>query len=236
MPNHVLLNNIDHRGLRVDTAHGPGLGDEVMFTVVVPSEFRNVQAHYPIVFHKDAEGALQPVALFGFSQGSNLFLGDGRWDAAYVPLAIERQPFLIGRDGDALMVHIDLDHPRVRTDRGEALFREQGGTTEFLHRMNSVLLTLHEGLSGIPAFVDALLRHDLIESFVLDVELDNGSLNRLAGFYTINEDRLRALDASTLDELHRAGYLELVYMIIASVSRFHDLIERMNRQHASAHT
>ncbi|HEY5803763.1 MAG TPA: SapC family protein [Lysobacter sp.] len=240
MPNHVLLNNIDHKGLRIDTGHGAALGDDVMFTVTFPAEFRNVQAHYPIVFHKDAQGELQPVVLFGFhqgggEQGSNLFLDGGRWDATYVPLAIERQPFLIGRDGQELMVHIDLDHPRVRSDHGETLFRDQGGTTDFLDRITSVLMTLHEGLAATPAFMQALLRHDLIESFTLDVELDGGSLNRLVGFYTINEERLRALDAAALDELHRAGHLEAVYMVVASVSRFRDLIARMNRRHAAGH-
>lgn len=235
MPNHVLLNNIDHKALRVDTGHDAALGDDVMFTVTFPAEFRNVQAHYPIVFHKDAQGELQPVVMFGFSQGSNLFLDGGRWDATYVPLAIERQPFLIGRDGEQLLVHIDIDHPRVSHDRGEMLFRDQGGTTDYLDRITSVLMALHDGLGGTPAFMEAMLRHDLIESFTLDVELDDGSLNRLVGFYTINEERLRALDAAALDELHRAGHLEPVYMVIASVSRFRDLIARMNRRRAAGH-
>ncbi len=235
MPNHVLLNNIDHKGLRIDTGRDAALGDDVMFTVTFPAEFRSVQAHYPIVFHKDAQGELQPVAMFGFKQGSNLFLDGGRWDATYVPLAIERQPFLIGRDGEQLMVHIDLDHPRVGSDRGEMLFRDQGGTTDYLDRITSVLMTLHDGLGGTPAFMEAMLRHNLIESFTLDVELDDGSLNRLVGFYTINEERLRALDAAALDELHRAGHLEPVYMVVASVSRFRDLIARMNRRHAAGH-
>lgn len=233
MAQHVLLNNIEHKDLRVDMARGAGLGDDVMFAITFPAEFRNVQAYYPIVFRKAADGAFQPIALFGFQEGSNLFLDDGRWDAAYVPLAIERQPFLIGRDGDALMVHIDLDNPRVRTGQGEMLFQEQGGTTAFLDRITSVLLTLHDGLETSPAFVDALLRHELLESFALDVELDDGSLNRLVGFYTINEERLRALDGDALYQLHRAGHLEPVYMVVASMSRFRDLIDRMNRVRAA---
>ena len=95
-----------------------------------------------------------------------------------------------------------------------------------------MLLTLHDGLAAVPAFVDALLQHELLESFALDVELDDGSLNRLVGFYTINEERLRALDGAALQQLHRAGHLEPVYMAVASVSRFRDLIDRMNRRHA----
>jgi hypothetical protein len=69
---------------------------------------------------------------------------------------------------------------------------------------------------------------------VLDVELDDGSTNRLAGYYAINEDRLRALDAAALGDLHAAGYLEPVFMAVASVSRFRDLIDRMNRSRAAA--
>jgi len=233
MSQHVLLNNIDHKDLRVDTAHRAALGDDVMFALTFPAELRNVQACYPIVFRKTAEGAFQPIALFGFQDGRNLFLRQDRWDATYVPLAIERQPFLIGRDGEELMVHIDLDNPRMHTGQGEPLFRDQGGTTPFLDRITSVLLTLHEGLASVPAFVDALLQHELLESFALDVELDDGSLNRMVGFYTINEERLRALDGAALQSLHQAGFLEPVYMVVASVSRFRDLIDRMNRSHAA---
>lgn len=233
MTRHVQLNNVDHRDLRVDTRRSAALGDDVAFAPTFPAEFRDLQAHYPIVFRKDAGGALQPIALLGFEDRHNLFLDGERWDATYLPLAIERQPFLIGRDDSGgLMVHIDLDNPRVRSDAGETLFREQGGSTDYMDRITSVLLTLHNGLERVPAFVDALLAHELLESFVLDIELDDGSVNRLAGFYTINEDRLRALDATALGELHAAGHLQPVFMAVASVANFRSLIERMNRSRA----
>ena len=232
MPRHVQVNNIDHKDLRVDTRRSAALGDDVSFAATFPAEFRDLQAYYPIVFRKDARGALSPVALLGFQEAQNLFLADTGWDAHYVPLAIERQPFLIGRDGDELTVHIDLDHPRVGTGTGQSLFREHGGNSDYLDRVASVLLTLHNGLERVPAFVEALLARDLLESFVLDVELDDGSLNRLAGYYTINEERVRALDAGALGELHAAGHLEPVFMAMASVSHFRDLIERMNRSRA----
>jgi hypothetical protein len=51
------------------------------------------------------------------------------------------------------------------------------------------------------------------------------------GFYTINEDKLRTLDGTVLQELHGAGFLEPLYMVVASASRFRDLIDRMNRTH-----
>ena len=235
MARHVQLNDIDHKHLRIDTRHGATLGDDVAFVPTFPAEFRNIQAHYPIVFRKDANGALQPIAVLGFQEGRNLFLDGERWDATYVPLAIERQPFLIGKGGDDdLTVHIDLDSPRVGNDAGKALFREEGGNTEYLDRVASVLLALSNGLERVPAFVDALVALELLESFVLDVELDDGSSNRLTGFYAIHEERLRALRASALGVLHAAGHLEPVFMAMASLSNFRGLIERMNRSRAGA--
>ena len=235
MARHVQLNDIDHKHLRVDTRRSAALGDDVAFVPTFPAEFRNIQAHYPIVFRKDTNGALHPIALLGFQEGRNLFLDGERWDATYLPLAIERQPFLIGRGGDNdLTVHIDLDSPRVVMEAGTPLFRKEGGNSEYLDRVASVLLALHDGLERVPAFVDALLALELLESFALDVELDDGSANRLTGFYAINEDRLRALDAAALGGLHAAGYLEPVFMAVASVANFRGLIERMNRGRAGA--
>lgn len=228
MPRHVLLNNVDHRDLTVDTGHGAALGEAVMSAPTFPAEFRNVQSHYPIVFHRDGQGRYQPLALFGLRKGENLFLDGTRWDAAYVPLAMERQPFLIGGSGDGLAIHIDLDSPRVGNGKGQAVFLEHGGNTEFLERMRSILDTLHQGMRDTAAFVDSLQQHDLLESFVLDVELDDGSHNRLAGFHTINEERLGELDGATLQAWNRSGFLQAVYMAMASLSNFRGLIERMN--------
>ena len=238
---HALLNNIDHRDLRVVATRGAAWGDAEMAALTFPAEFRSVQAYYPIVFQKTTDGGFQPVALFGFRQGQNLFLsGDAlsgeTWDAGYVPLAVERQPFLIGLSADGEpMLHIDLAHPRVSLEHGEALFRTHGGTTDFLDRATSTLQALHEGTRATPAFIDALLRHELLESFVLDIELEEGgSQHRLAGFYTLHEERLAKLDGATLAQLQRDGHLEAIYMAIASLSHFRDLIERVRRTHVDA--
>jgi hypothetical protein len=238
MTRHVLLNNIDHRDLRVRTDRGAALGDAVMTAVTFPAEFRSLQAHYPIVFQKSDDGlAFQPLALLGFEPGENLFLEQGAWAVDTLPMAIEREPFLIGRDGDQLLVHLDLDSPRLvrgaddpAAGQAEALFRPQGGTTDFLDRATSLLLALHEGLQATPAFVSALLDHRLLESFVFDVTLDDGSTHRLAGYYTIDEDRLGALDGDALAQLNRQGHLAPIYMVVASASNFRDLVARRNRR------
>ena len=235
MPYPVLLNNVDHQQLRVVTTRGAAWGDEVMSALTFPDEFRTLQAHYPVVFRKLDDGTgFQALALFGFEAGENLFLEGEHWDAPDIPLTVERQPFLIGVDGEQLMVHVDLDSPRIsRSEAGAAVFLPRGGSSDYLERMNSVLLAIHTGLQGADAFLEALLRHELLESFVLDITLDDGSLNRLAGFYTINEERLAALSDTTLGHLQRAGYLLPIYMALASLSNFRSLIDRKNRRHAA---
>jgi hypothetical protein len=229
MPTPVLLNNIDHKDLRIITRRGAAYGDQLMAVATFPAEFRDVQACYPIVFHKTTDGlGFEPLVLFGFQDGENLFLQGERWDAAYVPMMVERQPFLIGINGTELMVNVDLDHPRVSRTEGEEVFKPHGGTTDYLDRTNSLLFAIHNGMQGLPGFLQALLENELLESFTLDVELNDGSQNRLLGFYTINEDRLQALSGEAIAKLHQAGYLQSIYMVIASLSNFRMLIDRKN--------
>ena len=54
MSNHQILNPADHAELRVHTEAGAQFGDAVMACLAVLLEFRAVQAHYPIVFRRDA--------------------------------------------------------------------------------------------------------------------------------------------------------------------------------------
>jgi hypothetical protein len=234
MTRHVHLNNVEHRDLRIITRYGADLGDDLMYALTFPAEFRNVQAHYPIVFAKAPDGRFIPLALFGFREKQNLFLKDGGWDAPYVPMMVERVPFLIGNGPNGKVIHIDLDSPRVSRTEGERLFLEHGGNTEYLNRVSRVMGTLDEGLEATPGFVDALVEHNLIESFVLDIQFRDGALHRFTGFFAIHEERLAKLGAEALGKLHERGYLQAVFMMIASLSNVRAMIERANKLNADA--
>ncbi len=234
MANPVLLNNIEHKDLRVITRHGKGLGDSHPYAPTFAGEFRLLQAHYPIVFSKPAEDQpFEPVALFGFENDENLFLNESGWDATVIPLLVERLPFLIGKHGEELMIHIDLDSPRISKSEGEPLFLAHGGMTPYLENVNSTLITVHQGMESNAGFVEALVKHNLLESFALDVQLDDGSQHRMTGFHTIHEENLDKLDAATLDSLHKEGYLAAIYFQLASLSNFRALIDRKNARNAA---
>jgi SapC len=232
----VLLDNVNHRQLRVHTERSARHGDARHFALALPAEFRHLQAHFPIVFqHVDGDAGFQPVALFGFEEGQNLFLRDGRWDASCVPMALQREPFMIGRaPDDTLQLHIDMDSPRVvRADEGDigtALFMPHGGFSEYLDHVVKLMENLHSHAQGLPAFIDALMQHQLLEPFVLDLELDGGAPARLTGLFTINEDRLAALPGAALEALAQAGHLLPMYMQLASLAQLPALAERATRR------
>lgn len=234
MTQHALLNNVEHKDLRVITQRAARYGDDAMAALTFPAEFRNVQAHYPIVFRKSQEGEFVPLALFGFREKQNLFLGENGWDAPYVPLMMERMPFLIGKGpNEEQVVHIDLESPRVSRTEGEAIFREHGGSSEFLDRVSSMLATIHQGMVATQPFVAALNEHGLLESFVLDIQFRDGAQHRFGGFYTIREEQLTKLGADALGRLHQRGYLQAIYMVIASLAHLRDLIERASKLDAA---
>ena len=239
MSQHVLLNSIDHKDLKVNTSRSAALGDNLWYSVTFPQEFRSIQAHYPIFFHKDAAtGQFFSVTLFGFAQNENLFLSDAGWNASYVPLSVRRQPFLIGQqtvreDGverQQRVIHVDLDHPRVNKTEGEALFLPYGGNTPLLDEVGEMLEIIHHGLIDSQRFIDVLIEHELLESFTLDIELNNGQKHQMIGFYTINENTLATLTADTLAKLHQQGYLQAIYMALASQSTVRDLLNLKNAQ------
>jgi hypothetical protein len=231
----VMLHPQEHKDLRIVTRRSADLGDDVQFCLTFPLEFSAVQAHYPIVFRATGdETGWEALALFGLQAGENLFLGpDGNgWHASYVPLAIARQPFLVGVAGPEPTIHIDLDHPRVSRSEGEVLFLRFGGTSEYMEQVDGMLSAIHDGLAGVPAFYEALAALDLLVPFSAEFALQNGTVERLEGFHAIDEARLATLSADALERLNRAGYLHAIYMAVASLSNLRDLVARKERRHA----
>lgn len=236
MAKFVLLDPSKHANLKVITERSAKYGDSVNFAMTFPFEFRNIQACYPIFFQKDADtGRFFPLALFGFERDENLFLTQSGWEARYIPVMIRRQPFLIGFQADPdnpdekrAVISIDMDNPRVNETEGEVLFPPQGGTSEYLQEVAGNLELIHQANEHSKRFVDALIEHDLLESFTLEITLKDGSGNQLIGFYTINEDSLRQLSGPAFASLNEQGFLQPIFMAVASHSRIAKLVELKN--------
>jgi len=229
MVNLVTLDSRAHGNLRVSRHTSPQAA-QVDAVSVVPREFQRLVAHYPIFFTKSAEsGRFEPAALLGFQKKENLFFDEGRWDVAYGPLHVQRQPFsLIPRAQGSADIAIDMSSPQVRTDAGERLFDDNGQPSKYLQSVTSILSTLVSGSAEGYAFTGKLVELNLIEPVGINIEFVDHSEARLQGLYWIAAAALKALPAAQLAELRDREFLEWMYFQMASVAHMSSLVARKN--------
>ena len=241
MPNHVLLNNLEHRDVRILTSYSAALGNNQMFSLTFVDELRSIQAHYPILFKRDTAGQYLPVALHGLQEHENLFLTEHGWDADYIPLSVQRQPFLIGfqstggiasgaSNDKSPVIHLDMDSPRVSLTDGEPIFLPQGGNSPFINQIATVLQQIQLGVERNSQWSRYLTEYDLMEAVSLDLQLSPQHTQQLSGFYAIHEEKLAQLSAAQLGNLQQQALLQPIYMALASLSQLRALIARKTAQ------
>ena len=224
MTNIVALNNQTHRSLRVQPEPSARYGDNQRFVQIVVGEFSHLVVQYPILLSKSADtGAFFCGAMLGVDEGENLFLNEGGHEG-HRPLNLQRMPFYVS----GAELGIDLDHPRVSNERGQALFTEQGEATPYLESIKAAFRDLKPGIEMTKAFIDTLMRLKLVEPIDIKLGFDDGSKRELAGLYTINQPALRALPDASVVELFRRGYLQLIYLMIASLKQVPVLARKKN--------
>jgi len=234
MPRHVLLNNVEHKDLKVVTRYAPGFGDDVHAVPVFPTEFGDVQREYPILFRKEGDtGRFQSVALLGLEKGENLFLGDSGWNAGYVPGIVARGPFLIGFqeqevDGELRkepVIHVDMDSPRVSETEGEPLFLEHGGNAPYLKQIAGILRGIQDGMAVAGTMFAAFETYELIEPVNIEIDVHDDVQYVLRGFHTVSEEKLARLEGPALERLNRAGFLRGAFLVVQSLDNVGRLIE-----------
>lgn len=238
MAKHEMLNNVTHKNLRVITRHGAEFGENVGSVLTVPTEYADVQREYPIFFQRDAQGEFMSIALLGFSKDENLFLEGDRWDADYVPGILARGPFLIGfqerQEGGEVrrepVIHVDLDSPRISETEGEPVFLELGGNSPYIARVQTILSGINDGLQASKAMFAAFTALELIEAIKVEIKLSETERYDVVGLHTINEQKLRTLDDASVLKLHRSGFLQGAYLVLASLNNVRRLIERKQRR------
>ncbi|MDP9009251.1 MAG: SapC family protein [Pseudomonadota bacterium] len=237
MVNRVVLNNQIHRDVRIAATRPTRENAELNAVSVIPREFPRLLAHYPIFYTKNTEtGRFELSALLGFQAQENLFFAEDRWEAAYVPLQIQRLPFSLMTRGvnesagkPTLDVALDLSQT-VQSPEGQRLFLEDGQPTKFLQDTTSMLSALVAGANETYAFTGRLAELNLIESVQIDIEFVDGSETKLQGLYWIAAAALKALPAAQLAELRDREFLEWMYFQMASIAHVSALVARKNRR------
>lgn len=224
MTNIVALNTKIHKDLRVHAGASARHGDAQRFVAVAVNEFAFLVPHYPIFFAKDSEtGSFYCGAMLGIDEGENLFLGDGGGMESYRPLNLQRGPFFTaGSD-----IAIDLDHPRVGAG-GQPLFTDGGEPSDYLKGIMGLFQNLRPGLEQTKVFIETLMKAKLIEPVDINLAFDDGTRRQLEGLYTVNQDALKKLPEADIVDFFRRGYLQAIYLMIASLKQVPVLAQKKN--------
>jgi hypothetical protein len=222
--NIVVLNTETHKDLRVQSVASARYGDAQRFVPVIVSEFAFLVPHYPIFFAKDSEtGGFYCGVMLGIDEGENLFLAEDGSSDGYRPLNLRRGPFFTaGSD-----IAIDLDHPRVDTG-GQPLFTEAGEPSDYLKSIMGLFRDLRPGLEQTGIFIETLMKMKLVEPIDISLAFDDGTSRQLDGLYTINQETLKKLADVDIIDLFRRGYLQAIYLMIASLKQVLVLAQKKN--------
>jgi hypothetical protein len=161
----------------------------------------------------------------------NVFVKDDKWvNDVYVPGYVRRYPFALAGvtdDPDRFVLVIDQASDfflKEGTD-GIALF-ENGQPSQFTKDAMSYCENWHRESVITFEFRKALHEKGLLVGRRVDGTLPDGKKFSVDGFEIIDSQKLSELDAETVVEWHRKGWLAACFFHLVSLNRVNDLIGR----------
>lgn len=196
---------------------------------------------YPIVFVKagvDEQGQTDyaPIAVLGMTPGENLFLEAGRWRALHLPALMATYPFCVARAGqDRYAVCVDAASSALANEgEGQRLFDDAGQATEFSRNVQAELEKLEAQINITRNISRKIAALGLLSERRFDATLPDGRKLAVDGFYTVEEEKVRALPESAVMELHRDGLLTFIHAHWVSLGQMRRLLEwRVQRETAA---
>jgi hypothetical protein len=236
----VALNNRIHQGVYIDANKAEEQIADLHMLPVVLSEFQKLVVQLPILFSKNSDtGQFVCVTLMGLQEGENLYWQDAAFQGFYTPLNVARQPFFVGQDeqsGDNYVICIDMDNPAVAqtssANHDQVLFDVDGKASDYLLKAQDFLGRLIEGEQQTANFIQQLLKFKLLVPLALDITFENKQSSKIAGLYSIDEDKLQALSGEQLAGLNQQGFLAAAYTQLVSLGQIYTLIDRKNKRMA----
>ena len=201
-------------------------------TNIVPltvTEFAAAALSYPIIFTGENR---QPVVVMGLRQGENLYVsdaGDFRADA-YIPAYVRRYPFVFADDkqNQRLILCIDRGAEIVAEGGQNPLFVD-GQPSDYTNMAMDFCNNFEQERLRTESFVQLLKDLDLLDIREAAFTPRNpdgtpGEPQKLAEYYAVSEDKLKALPAEKLAELRDNGALGQIYAHLVSLLGWDRLI------------
>lgn len=233
MSNVSVLNNVEHKDLKVDTSKSTSKHFNVNRSVVYVTEVADLHKEFPILISKSESSQLQLHTVLGFEKDENLFLDEGGWNSRFVPALLARGPFSLGypnKDSEAEspidpVICIDVDDDRVSEEEGESLFMPFGGETPYLNYIKSALKSIELGIQYDKTLFAMIEEFDLLEPVSINIKMSNVEEINFNHYFTIDQSKLAGLDAQQIEKLSKTGVLSILFFIISSLNNFQYLID-----------
>lgn len=226
-----LLTVEEHGHLGLITSGRPY--DFVRAIRVVPlaaAEISTAQKFYPVIFADLEKPTL--LAVVGVDDDRNLFVDDnGHWDsAAYVPSYVRCHPFaLAGSSSDQFAVVIDRAASVISENPDQPFFDGQTLAEPIQARVDfCAQFSAHRKVTD--AFCNRLLELDLLSGQQATFKPEGkGKEQSIASYVAVDIEKLRKLDATTVEKLFRDGMLPAIYAHCFSLENWSRLLERQQR-------
>ncbi|MFU8776145.1 MAG: SapC family protein [Roseovarius sp.] len=235
----VPLNSERHRDWSVRTVPDFRFARNINAAPLTAVEFDQAGAEYPIVFAGGDEAVL-PVAVLGVQDGENLNVGpEGAWLGRYVPAFVRRYPFVFSSDAEGKTLTLCVDEAfegANQTGVGERLFDSEGAQTQYTRNVLRFLQDYQAHFQRTQAFCKRLTDLDLLQPMQAQFNLSSGEKKTLGGFRVVDRAKLKALSDADVMGLFQRDELECLYLHLASLRHFNDLLERLAKPQTAPET
>ncbi len=203
------------------------------------TEFAPAALTYPVIFVGDAR---QPVAVMGLRQGENLFVSEaGAFKPeAYIPAYVRRYPFVFANDDvqKRMILCVDRGAPFIKEGGATPLFVD-GKPSPYTEQAMEFCNNFEQERQRTEAFVKLLTDLELLETREAVFTPRNpdgtaGAPQKIAEYFAVSEEKLKALSAEKLVELRDNGALGQIYAHLVSLLGWDRLIAMAFQRAAAA--
>ncbi|WP_262422247.1 SapC family protein [Brevundimonas denitrificans] len=186
------------------------------------TEFSPAALSFPVVFLGEPKS---PVAIMALRQDQNLFVDEaGQYlSSAYLPAFVRRYPFVFANDEEnkRMVLCIDRGAPFI-AEGGQVPLFDGDKPSAFTEQAMQFCNDFEMERQRTTRFVAMLEELDLFEIKEATYTPRNpdgspGPVQKLAQYYAVSEDKLKALPAEKLAELRDNGALGQIYAHLVSL-------------------
>lgn len=225
------LNSQMHGKLGVNRSDSPfGFARQGHVIPLTVGEFQLAAVSGPIIFVGEEK---TPLAVMGLNAGQNMFIQEnGMFEPGiYIPAYVRRYPFVFANDSKQgqMILCIDRDAGFVGENPDLPFFDADGKPTEYTQNCLNFCNEYEGERQKTMSFIQILQELDLFEakeSHFTPINPDGtpGEAQKIADYFGVSEEKLRALPAEKLSELAQNGALAQIYAHITSLVNWDKLI------------